>query len=394
MRKNLYFHIFAIFLFYTLGSPIVHAQTITVGAAQIDKYLPLLKDKRVALVVNQTSRVNQTHLVDTLKTLKVHIKTIFAPEHGFRGTADAGEHVKNEVDAKTGIALVSLYGDNKKPNPSQLKNIDVILFDIQDVGVRFYTYISTLHYVMEAAADQGKTLIVLDRPNPNGHYIAGPVLDTSVIKSFVGMHPVPVVHGMTIGEYAQMLNGEGWLAKGATCNLTVIPCKDYTHNSVYEPPVKPSPNLPNLRAIYLYPTLCMFEGTVVSVGRGTSAPFQQSGNPYLNGYEYSFVPKSMPGAKSPPLEGKTCYGIDYSQYPTEDFRYVGFDISFIIEYYKNYKGSEPFFNNFFKNLAGNLRLQHQIEEGMPYYEIVATWQDKIMAFKEIRKKYLLYTDFE
>ncbi len=289
MRKILSAITFA-FIFMIIAS--VHnayTQPISVGAEQIDEYLPLLKDKKVAMVVNQTSMVRNTHLVDTLKNLKVHIKTIFAPEHGFRGTADAGEHVKNEIDVKTGIPLVSLYGSNKKPTPAQLKNIDIIIFDIQDVGARFYTYISTMHYVMEAAAENGIKVLILDRPNPNGHYVAGPVLDTAAIKSFVGMHPVPVVHGMTVGEYAQMLNGEGWLARGVKCNLIVIPCKGYTHTSVYAPPVKPSPNLPNLRAIYLYPTLCLFEGTVISVGRGTDAPFQQTGNPYLEGFEYKGV---------------------------------------------------------------------------------------------------------
>lgn len=394
MRKNLSVLTFALLLFSLVSNHFVYAQPISVGAEQVDEYLPYIKDKKVALVVNQTSMVKNTHLVDTLKSLKVNIKTIFAPEHGFRGTADAGEHVKNDIDMKTGIPLISLYGSNKKPTPSQLKNIDAIIFDIQDVGARFYTYISTMHYVMEAAAENNIKVIILDRPNPNGYYVAGPVLDTSAIKSFVGMHPVPVVHGMTVGEYAQMLNGEGWLAKGVKCDLTIIPCKGYTHNSIYAPPVKPSPNLPNLRAIYLYPTLCLFEGTVISVGRGTDAPFQITGNPYLEGFSFSFIPKSTPGAKSPLWEGKTCYGIDYSSYPEEDFRHIGFDISFLIEYYKKYKGNEPFFNDFFKNLAGNTRLQHQIEEGMPYYEIKATWQNNINEFKVVRKKYLLYTDFE
>jgi uncharacterized protein YbbC (DUF1343 family) len=322
------------------------AEKIYVGADQLNDVLPLLSKKKVALVVNPTSMVGKVHLVDTLKTLKVDIKGIFAPEHGFRGKADAGEHINNEIDPKTGYKIISIYGDNKKPTPAQLKNIDVIVFDIQDVGARFYTYISTLHYVMEAAAENNIQVIVLDRPNPNGHYIAGPVLDTT-LKSFVGMHPVPVVHGMTIGEYALMINGEGWLQNHNKCMLIVIPCLNYTHKSVYELPVKPSPNLPNLRAIYLYPTLCLFEGTVVSVGRGTDYPFQQTGHPDLEGYSYNFVPESREGAKSPVLLGKTCYGIPYYEYPTEDLRYVGFDIGFIIEYYKKYKGKETFFNSFF-----------------------------------------------
>jgi uncharacterized protein YbbC (DUF1343 family) len=367
--------------------------TLHTGAENTEAYLPLLKGKKVGLVVNQTSMVGEKHLLDTLISLGVQVKSVFAPEHGFRGTADAGEHVKNGIDPSTGTPLVSLYGSNKKPTVAQVKDLDILIFDIQDVGARFYTYISTLHYVMEAAAENGKKVIVLDRPNPNGHYVDGPVLETAN-QSFVGMHPIPVVHGMTIGEYAQMINGEKWLSGGLTCDLQVITMSNYDHNMVYAPPVKPSPNLPNLRSIYLYPALCFFEGTPFSVGRGTSSPFQLWGHPNCSITTATFTPQSLPGAKTPPLLGKTCYGVSYADQSTESFRNFGFNLQPIIQAYKNYKGTEPFFNNFFIKLAGTALLQQQISQGMSEEAIRKTWEPKLSQFKSIRKKYLLYTDFE
>jgi len=281
------------------------AKNVITGAQRLDQYLPFLKGKSVGLVVNQTSMIDNTHLLDTLLSVGLDIQLVFAPEHGFRGTADAGEHVSNGIDPKTKTAIVSLYGDNKKPKPVQLKDLDIVVFDIQDVGVRFYTYISTLQYVMEACAENNIPLIVLDRPNPNGHYVDGPVLDTQY-RSFVGMQPVPVVYGMTIGEYAQLLNGEHWLANGAQCALTVIPCKNYDHKTVYSLPVKPSPNLPNLTSVYLYPSLCFFEGSnKVSVGRGTDKPFQLYGSDeFPSTLPFTFMPKPMEGAKRPPCSAK------------------------------------------------------------------------------------------
>lgn len=367
--------------------------TLHTGAENIEAYLPLLKGKKVGLVVNQTSMVGETHLLDTLISLGIQVKSVFAPEHGFRGTADAGEHVKSGIDPSTGTPLVSLYGSNKKPTVAQVKDLDILVFDIQDVGARFYTYISTLHYVMEAAAENGKKVIVLDRPNPNGHYVDGPVLE-SVNQSFVGMHPIPVVHGMTIGEYAHMINGEKWLSGGLTCNLQVIPMSNYDHNTVYAPQVKPSPNLPNLRSIYLYPSLCFFEGTPYSVGRGTAIPFQVWGHPNSNITSFTFTPQSLPGAKMPPLLGKTCYGVSYADESTESLRTFGFTLQPIIQAYKNYKGTEPFFNTFFIKLAGTSQLQQQISQGMSEEAIRKTWEPKLSQFKSIRKKYLLYTDFE
>jgi uncharacterized protein YbbC (DUF1343 family) len=370
------------------------AKDVVVGAERLEQYLPLLKGKSVGLVVNQTSIVGKTHLLDTLLSLGIDVQLVFAPEHGFRGTADAGEHVKNGVDPKTKTAIVSLYGDNKKPKPGQLKDLDILVFDIQDVGVRFYTYISTLQYVMEACAENKKPLIILDRPNPNGHYVDGPVLDT-INRSFVGMQPIPVVHGMTIGEYANMLNGEKWLANKLQCKLTVIPCLNYDHKTFYSLPVKPSPNLPNMAAIYLYPSLCFFEGTnSVSLGRGTDKPFQIYGSDvFPASLPFSFTPKSVDGAKNPPLLNKDCFGYDLSAIPLDTLRNQKFTLSYLLNAYALTKDKTTFFNDFFIKLAGKSNLKEKIQKGISEKYIKGTWKPELAKFKVIRKRYLLYPDF-
>jgi uncharacterized protein YbbC (DUF1343 family) len=385
---------FALILSFFCMLPALKADDVKVGAARIDQYIPIIQGKSVGLVVNQTSTIGNTHLLDTLISLGIHVQSVFAPEHGFRGTADAGEHVKNGVDPKTNVAIVSLYGDNKKPRPEQLSNIDILIFDIQDVGVRFYTYISTLQYVMEACAEQNKKLIVLDRPNPNGHYVDGPVLDTSQ-RSFVGMQPIPVVYGMTTGEYASMLNGESWLENKLNCSLTVIPCLHYDHKTFYKLPVKPSPNLSNMTAIYLYPSLCFFEGSnSVSVGRGTDKPFQIYGSPQFSKSLFSFMPVSKPGASKPFLQDQPCYGFDLSEIILDTLRKQKFTLKYLLNAYKLSTDKKNFFNTFFQKLAGTKRLITQIEKGMDEKSIRKTWQPQLASFKKIRKKYLLYKDFE
>jgi len=359
------------------------------GAQQTEAYLPILKNKRIALVVNQTSVINSTHLVDSLLNLKLTVAKIFSPEHGFRGNAANGEKVSNETDPKTGLPIVSLYGKNKKPSAESLKDIDVVIFDIQDVGARFYTYISTLHYLMEACAENNKEVLVLDRPNPNGYYIDGPVLDTAY-KSFIGLDPLPIVHGLTVGEYAKLLNGEKWLKDGRTCSLKVIPCSNYSHKDQYQLPVRPSPNLPNDLAIKLYPSICLFEGTSISVGRGTEFPFQVIGSPDINNGSFTFTPKTIEGAaKNPPYDGQLCYGLDLRKEPPPD----GFTLKYIIELYSKAEDKEKFFIPFFDKLAGNSKLKEQIKKGMSENEIKKIWQVDLDRYKSIRKKYLLYPDF-
>ena len=371
---------------------------ILVGSERIEEYLPLLKNKRIGIVGNQTSVIlnsrsstseekKYTHLVDSLLALEVDIVRVFAPEHGFRGTADAGETVKDGKDPKTGLSIISLYGDNKKPKPEQLKDLDILIFDLQDVGARFYTYISSLHYVMEASAENNIPLIVLDRPNPNGHYIDGPVLNPKH-QSFVGMHPVPVVHGMTIGEYAQMINGEKWLKNGVQCDLKVIKLMNYDHTTSYSLPVKPSPNLPNDQSINLYPSLCFFEGTNVNAGRGTNTQFQVFGSPFLNKavFDYTYTPQSMEGAKNPKHLGKLCYGRDLQNYPKTD----RINLSWLIEAFNKTSDKSQFFNAFFTKLAGETVLQKQIENGLSEEEIRESWQKNLEKFKTVRAEYLLY----
>ncbi|NJW51766.1 exo-beta-N-acetylmuramidase NamZ family protein [Salinimicrobium oceani] len=372
----------------------VHQQEeprLKLGAERTDYYLPFLEGKKVGLVGNQTSIIptesGNVHLVDTLLSLKVDLRKVFAPEHGFRGTADAGEAVEDGKDPRTGLPVISLYGNNKKPTAEQLKDLDVLIFDLQDVGVRFYTYISTLHYIMEAAAENEIEVLVFDRPNPNGHFIDGPVLEPQH-QSFVGMHPVPVVHGMTIGEYATMINGESWLKNKIQPSLQVIKMENYDRNEPYELPVKPSPNLPNAKAVNLYPSLCFFEGTNVNAGRGTDKQFQVFGSPFLpnDKYLFSYVPQSNEGAKSPKHLGKTCYGKDLSNTPNLDF----LNLEWLIEAYNLTSRKEEFFNSFFTKLAGTKKLQHQIESRMSAKEIRASWKPGLEEYAKVREKYLLY----
>ncbi len=348
------------------------------------------------MVANQTSMVGKVHLVDTLLSLKIKIEKVFAPEHGFRGVADAGELVKNSKDGKTGLPIISLYGNHKKPGQKELKNIDVVLFDIQDVGVRFYTYISTMYYVMEACAENKKNIIILDRPNPNGFFVDGPVLEEN-FKSFVGVLPIPLVYGLTIGELALMVNNEKWLAGGIKSDLKIIPCKNYSHKDYYHLPVKPSPNLPDMLSVYLYPSLGMFEGTIVSVGRGTNKPFGVFGHPHLQNSTYKFIPKSVEGAKNPPYENKECFGFDLTVIKMDEIRnYRKLYLNWLLGAYKNSPDKEGFFlkNNFFNLLSGNDKLMNQVKNEKPEKEIRKSWEAELENFKVNRKKYLLYEDFE
>ncbi|MFK5982184.1 MAG: DUF1343 domain-containing protein [Flavobacteriaceae bacterium] len=379
-------------------------KNIIMGADQYEAYLPLFEGKRIGVVANQTSIVSlhsvshyengfeetidlKLHLVDYLKNQEVNIQKVFSPEHGFRGKADAGEVVKDGFDTKTGLPIVSLYGKNKKPSKEQLAGIDLMVFDIQDVGVRFYTYISTMHYMMEACAENNISFVVLDRPNPNGHYIDGPVLDMKY-KSFVGMHPVPVVHGMTIGEYAQMINGQKWLKNSVTCDLTVIKMKNYTHQTSYSLPIKPSPNLPNDISINLYPSLCFFESTKISVGRGTEMQFQIFGAPNLSSEEYSFTftPQANEGAKNPKFKGVLCHGKDLRNTQKLD----KLNLEWLIEAYVANGKKEDFFSSFFTKLAGTETLKAQIEQGYTYREIRKTWLKDLKGYDVMRQEYLLY----
>ncbi|MCC6838099.1 MAG: DUF1343 domain-containing protein [Bacteroidia bacterium] len=367
---------------------------VKVGADRTSEYLPLLKGKSVAIVANQSSTIKKTHLVDSLLALGVNIKKVFCPEHGFRGLVDAGEKVNSEKDKKTGLNIISLYGKNKKPSADQLKDVDVVIFDIQDVGVRFYTYISTLHYVMEACAENKKTVIVLDRPNPNGYYIDGPVLEDQY-RSFLGMHNVPLVYGMTIGEYAQMINGENWLKNAVKCDLKVIKLENYEHSDLYELPIKPSPNLPNMASVYLYPSLGLFEGTVVSVGRGTDFPFQVIGHPTLEKSNYTFTPQPKPGAMEPKYKGQICKGFNLSDFGAEYIKNSKkIYLYWLMGTYQNTPDKATFFDQNFNYHAGNASLQQQIKEGKTEEQIRATWTEGIKEFKLVRKKYLLYKDFE
>lgn len=369
--------------------------TAVPGDQVMDKYLPLLTGKRVALLMNQTAEINGTLLVDTLLKRGIRVTKIFVPEHGFRGTADAGAHVANTRDQKTGLPIISLYGANKKPSQAQLADVDVLVYDLQDVGVRFYTYISTLQYAMEACSERNIPVVVLDRPNPNGFYIAGPVLDTA-LRSFVGMQPVPIVYGMTVGEYAQMLVGERWFPGAAKAKLTVIRCSHYDRSVGAPLTVAPSPNLPpSTMAVWLYPSLCLFEGTVVSVGRGTDAPFEQWGHPSFVGKgAHSFKPTTRVGATKPLYDGQTCYGADESVAWKSggDSALPVFSVAPLIQAYAWTENKAEFFNSFFEKLAGVRTLRRQIAEGMSADRIAASWQPDLARFNAIRKKYLLYED--
>lgn len=362
-----------------------------VGASQIDQYLPLLKNKRVGLIVNQTSVINNTHLVDTLHKLGVKIQSIFAPEHGFRGDYAPGETVNNTVDKKTGIPIVSLYGNNKKPSPQMLEGLDWVVFDIQDVGVRFYTFISTMHLAMEACAENNVKFMVLDRPNPNGHFIDGPILQAQ-FASFVGMHPIPIIHGLTVAELAQMIQGEGWLANKVQCDLTIVKVKNYRHSDTFVLPIAPSPNLPNQLSIMLYAGLCLFEGTAVSVGRGTDAPFQSFGFPAWHSTPYVFTPKPIPGvADNPPLKNMICFG--YSMQGLEHvkvFEQAKLNLDWLLMAYDGYTNKKSFFNPFFEKLAGNAVLKQQIIAGWDETQIRKSWEKGLVDYQKTRMKYLLY----
>lgn len=371
---------------------------IETGAEQMHLYLHFLKGKRLALVVNHSSLVKERHLVDTLQALGVDIRRIFAPEHGFRGEADAGEQISNQRDKKTGIEIVSVYGKQKKPQPKELEDIDLILFDIQDVGLRFYTYTSTMSYMMEAAAQASLPFLVLDRPNPNGHYIDGPILQAAQ-RSFVGLHPVPIVHGLTVAEYARMINGQGWLGDSLRCDLYYVECRNYSHKQFYELPVAPSPNLRSMRSIYLYGSLCFFEGTTASLGRGTNKPFECYGHPQSSIGDYRFVPRSGPGSKYPPQEGKSCRGFDLSELPLRQLQQErSLNLSYLLTLYQALPKAEQarFFlkNKFFDLLAGNSILRQQIQQGLSAEAIRASWQEELYSYQSMRKNYLLYPDFE
>jgi uncharacterized protein YbbC (DUF1343 family) len=363
-------------------------QSMLLGANRTDLYFSEIEGRSIGLLVNHTSIVDDMHLVDFLLSKGMDIHTIFAPEHGFRGTADAGEHVKDGEDKKTGIPIVSLYGNNKKPTPGQLEGIDAVIFDIQDVGVRFYTYISTMHLMMEACAATGTKMIILDRPNPNGHLVDGPVLQKE-FSSFVGMHAIPVLHGLTVGELAKMINEEGWLQDTATCDLMVVPMRNYRHSIRYLLPVRPSPNLPNEQAVMLYPSLCFFEGTQMSIGRGTQFPFQVIGYPDSHFGRFTFTPVSIEGmSKNPKYENQRCYGVDLRTVSAPD----KLDVGFVIDFYRKWEKKEDFFTEYFDTLAGTDALRMQILQGKTEIEIRATWQPALQQYKALRKKYLLYNE--
>ena len=366
---------------------------VKVGAERTELYLPLLKGKKIAIIANHTSFVGKIHLVDTLVSLGIDVKMIFAPEHGFRGLEDAGGTIKNSIDTKTGLPVISLYGKNKKPTKEQLEGIDLVVFDIQDVGVRFYTYISTMHLAMEACAENNITFLVLDRPNPNGYFVDGPVLDMK-FKSFIGMHPIPIVHGLTVAELATMISGESWLGGSLKCDLKYVLCEDYNHNKIYELPIKPSPNLPNMTSVLYYPTVGLLEGSSMSVGRGTEKPFQFVGHPELADGYIEFTPKSMSGAKHPKWEGKLCKGYDVND---NGIDYIiskkGIGLACILKAYSNVP-KEDFFKSSFNKLAGNKDLQLQIQFLDHEESIRKSWNEDLEKYKKMRKKYLLYEDFE
>jgi len=367
-------------------------EVVKVGAELTACYFPLLEGKRVAVMTNQTGIAGDEHLVDLLLRHNHNLVGIFSPEHGFRGTADAGEHVSSSVDEKTGIPIWSLYGSgNGKPSTEKMKAFDILVFDLQDVGLRFYTYYASMARLMDACAEHGKKMIVLDRPNPNGMYVDGPILDMKH-KSGVGWLPIPVVHGMTLGELALMINGEGWLPEKRVCDLTVILCENYTHQTRYVLPISPSPNLPNNHAIYLYPSICLFEGTVMSLGRGTPYPFEVYGHPNYKGSAFSFTPRSMPGARKPPLLNKKCYGVDLRELPDEQIITAGFDLSYLIDAYRNLNIGNKFFTSFFEKLVGVDYIRQEIIAGKTAEEISKRWHCEVEQFKQQRKPYLLYEE--
>ncbi len=392
MKTRIIFLFSSLLFMQTLAAqPILtRFSSIITGDQQMEVFLPLLRNKNVAVVANHTSMVNGVNLVDSLLHVGIKVSRIFSPEHGFRGNEDAGAHIKDGIDPETGLPVISLYGKHRKPAKGDLNGVDVVVFDLQDVGVRFYTYISTLSLVMEACAEHHIPVVVLDRPNPNGFYVDGPVLQKG-FESFVGMYPIPVVYGMTIGEYARMVNGEKWLKNGLQCNLTVVPLKRYRHNMLVELPVKPSPNLPDWQAVYLYPSLCFFEGTVVSVGRGTPKPFQVYGHPKMKG-KYSFVPVSTPGASThPKWEDQRCNGVDLSAFAGNlGHKHEQIHLQWLMDAYDQIGKESDFFRKYFDTLAGTDALRKQLEAGKSEKQIRKSWQKDLNKFMKIRKKYLLY----
>ena len=379
-------------LLLCVGLPGAAQSRVIPGDEQTERYFPLLEGKRIAIFSNHTGMIGDKHLLDLLLENKFNVVAIFSPEHGFRGNADAGEHVSSSTDPQTGVPILSLYdGKLGKPSAASMSKFDLLIVDIQDVGLRFYTYYASMCRLMDACAEHGKQMLILDRPNPNGHYVDGPLLDMRY-KSAVGWLPLPVVHGMTLGELARMVNGEGWLPEGRTCDITVIPCRNYTHQTPYRLSVPPSPNLPNMKAVYLYASLCYFEATPVSLGRGTSLPFQVYGHPEMTGYNYSFTPRSLPGAKNPPQKDKLCHGVDLSQLSEEELRHKGIDLSYLIDAYRNLNLGDRFFTSFFEKLMGVAYVRKMIEDGRSAEEIEATWADDVARFKQQRKPYLLYAE--
>ena len=388
MKKILFIVILA---FITLHCQAKQSRVI-VGAEQTNDYLPILKNKIIAVFSNHTGMVENKHLLDVLLENKINVVAIFSPEHGFRGNADAGEHVSSSVDQKTGVPILSLYdGQLGKPSEDSMRKFDLLIVDIQDVGLRFYTYYASMVRLMDACAEYNRKMLILDRPNPNGHYVDGPILDMKY-KSGVGWLPIPVVHGMTLGELALMVNGERWLPASRICDVTVIKCKNYTHQTMYQLPIPPSPNLPNMKAVYLYPSICYFEATPVSLGRGTQLPFQVYGHPNMTGYNYSFTPQSTSGAKNPPQLGRLCHGVNLSELSEEEIRKKGVDLSYLIDAYRNLNMDDYFFRPFFERLIGTDYVRKMIEQGKDADEIKAMWKEDVEKFKVQRRPYLLYEE--
>lgn len=388
MKKILFIVVLAFVTFHCQAKQ----SRVIVGAEQTNDYLPILKNKRIAVFSNHTGMVGNKHLLDVLLENKINVVAIFSPEHGFRGNADAGEHVSSSVDQKTGVPILSLYdGQLGKPSEDSMRKFDLLIVDIQDVGLRFYTYYASMVRLMDACAEYNRKMLILDRPNPNGHYVDGPILDMKY-KSGVGWLPIPVVHGMTLGELALMVNGERWLPASRICDVTVIKCKNYTHQTMYQLPIPPSPNLPNMKAVYLYPSICYFEATPVSLGRGTQLPFQVYGHPNMIGYNYSFTPQSTSGAKSPPQLGRLCHGVNLSELSEEEIRKRGIDLSYLIDAYRNLNMDDYFFRPFFERLIGTDYVRKMIEQGKDADEIQVMWKEDVEKFKIQRRPYLLYEE--
>ena len=388
MKKILLIVILTCITFYCQANQ----NRVIVGAEQTNVYLPLLKNKRIAIFSNHTGMIGNKHLLDVLLENKINVVAIFSPEHGFRGNADAGEHVSSSVDSKTGVPILSLYdGKLGRPSEESMRKFDLLIVDIQDVGLRFYTYYASMVRLMDACAEYNRKMLILDRPNPNGHYVDGPILDMKY-KSSVGWLPIPIVHGMTLGELALMVNGERWLPASRICDITVIKCKNYTHQTMYELPIPPSPNLPNMKAVYLYPSTCYFEATPVSLGRGTQLPFQIYGHPNMLGYDYTFTPQSIPGAKNPPQLNRICHGVNLSELSNEEIWKKGVDLSYLIDAYRNLNMDYYFFRPFFELLTGRDYVRKMIKQGKNADEIKAMWKEDVEKFKIQRKPYLIYEE--